>query len=198
LAGGWLGAGGEGWEELGVEASPGGRFGLSVRRTTGGGEEDSDLEAWGARVGAPFRVRTARLCLFGGFELNDFSFEDRFDVDRGDAQYLTREVGLKGEIPLMTRGQAELSVWLAPAWAHLRVEVTGRTLVLGEDPYVEERTFGESRWEFSGEGGMALRWKALALTGGLTRRPALSSGTLVFVRVGVALIQGRPRRRGPV
>lgn len=190
----WLGTGilTEGnatWEEVAVEAAPGDRFGISLRRSTGSREEDRGMEAWGGRVGIPFGSPAARFCIFGGFELNDFSFEGRYDMDRGDADYLTREMGLRVEIPVLEGGGIEMTAWLAPVISHLRWEVSGRTLIVGDQISAEERKLGGEGWRFSGGTGLSLRWRFLGVSGGVTRRPSLSSDLLVFGRVGVALIR---------
>ena len=190
MAAGVLNEGGTQWKEVAFEASPGKRFGISLRRVTGGFEEDEGLEAWSARIGAPFSIGAARFCLFGGFELNDFSFVNRFEVDRGEAKYLAREVGLRADVPISTLKGAELSAWVAPAVTSLKIEVSGRTLIADDQVFTEERNFGGTEWRFSGQAGLTLRWKSLGISGGITKRPALSSGTLAFVRVGVAVSRG--------
>jgi hypothetical protein len=199
----WLGAGvltkaGTQWSELAFEASPGDRFGISLRRTTGGPEEDQGLQAWAVRAGIPFRVSKARFCLFGGFELNDFSFLDRFEVDRGDAQYLTRELGFRAALPIAALNGIEVSAWVAPSVVHMKLEVSGRTLVVDDQISTEERNFGRSEWQFSGQSGVALRWRFLGISGGITKRPALSSGAMGFLRVGVSPIRrDSSSREGP-
>jgi len=173
-----------------VGASPGDRFGVSIRRTSGGPEEDQGLEAWAGRVGVPFRFRVADFCLFGGFELNHFSFENRFEVERGEAKYTAREIGLRGDMPVAGIGGVELRVWVAPAVALLTRDISGRTLVVGGQVGSEERSAGASEWKLSGQGGLTLRWKLLGVSGGISKRPAVSSETMAFIEVGVALIQG--------
>jgi len=195
----WLGAGvmtnGEDrWEDLAVEVSPGPRFGLSVQRVTGGGDEAVELEAWGVRAGVPFSGGGLGFCLFGGFELNDFSFEDRFEMDRGDANYLAREVGLQVAAPFVTWRDGEVTGWVTPAWTFLRFEASGRTLIVDGEISTEERNLGWTRWEFSGQAGLSLRWRFLGIATGVKRRPALASGTLPFVRLGLALIRSRGSR----
>lgn len=190
LAGGVFDEGGTRWVELAFEASPGDRFAISFRRVTGGSEEDEGLEAWSAGIGIPFSAGPARFCIFGGFELNDFSFLDRFELDRGDANYLAREVGLRVGFPITTSRAAEVSAWVAPAVTSLKFEVSGRTLIVDDQVSTEERNFGGTEWKFSGQAGVTLRWRALGISGGIARRPALSSGTLAFVRAGIALARG--------
>lgn len=195
----WLGAGAmadgeERWENLAVEVSPGHRFSISVQRVTGGGDENVDLEAWGVRAGVPFHGGGLGLCLFGGFELNDFSFENRFEMDRGDANYLAREIGLRVGAPLVTWQDGELAAWVTPAWSHLRFEASGRTLMVGDEISVEERNLGWTRWEFSGQAGLSLRWRFVGMAAGVRRRPAVASGTLAFVRIGLAVIPTRGSR----
>jgi len=182
--------GGTSWREIGVEASPGERFGVSIRRVSGGPEEDQELEAWAGRVGVPFGLSVAHFCLFGGFELSHFSFENRFEADRGEAKYLAREMGLRGDIPVFGAGGLEMRVWMAPALALLTRDISGRTLIVDGGVSSEERSAGGSEWKLSGQGGLTLRWKLLGVSGGVSKRPALSSGTMAFVQVGVALIRG--------
>lgn len=189
----WLGGGamqeaGVRWNEVALEASPGGSFGIAVNRVTGGRNENDDLEAWGVRLGVPFLAGKIGLCLFGGFELNDFSFENRFEMDRGEADYLARNLGLKVEVPLVTFNGAALWAWVAPAATFLKYEVSGRTLLVDGEISVEERNLGASMWEASGQLGLSVRWRFIGVAGGLTKRPALTSGTLAFIRIGVAVI----------
>lgn len=197
LAAGHLKEGSTSWREMGVDASPGDRFGVSIRRVSGGPEEDQGLEAWAGRVGIPFGIGVAGFCLFGGFELNHFSFEDRFEVDRGEAKYLAREIGLRGDIPVFGAGGVEMRVWIAPAVAFLTRDISGRTLVVDGQIGSEERSVGGSEWKVSGQGGLTLRWKLLGVSGGVSKRPALSSGTMAFVHVGMTLIRGGNGERSP-
>lgn len=190
LAAGVLNTGGTVWQEIGFEASPGDRFGISFRRVTGGSEEDVDLQSFAARVGVPFSAPVARFCIFGGFELNDFSFLDRFELDRGKADFLAREIGLRADVPVADLSGAELRAWIAPALTYLRWEASGRTLIIDDDVSAEERHLGGTEWTFSGKAGLTLRWGRFGVSGGVTRRPAISSGTLGFVRFGVAAIRG--------
>jgi hypothetical protein len=185
---------GVGWDELAVEASPGGRFGFAVRRTTGGRDQDHGLEAWGLRFGLPFPAGWIGLCVFGGFELNDFSFEDRFEMDRGDADYMTRDVGLQVAFPLGAWKGAGLRAWVAPAVSVLKYEVSGRTLMVDGEVSVQERNLGATRWEVAGQAGLSVRWRFIGVAGGVMKRPALTSGTLAFIRMGLAVI---PNRRHP-
>lgn len=193
----WLGIGalnkaGTQWSEIAFEASPGDRFAISLRRVTGGFEEDEELQAWAARIGVPFNVGLAGFCLFGGFELNDFSFVNRFEVDRGEALYLAREFGFRAGLPITTLKGIEVSAWVAPSAIYLKLDASGRTLVVDDQISTEERSFGRTEWQFSGQSGLALRWRFLGISGGVTRRPALTSGTLGFLRVGIAVIRGGP------
>lgn len=196
LGGGALLGGGTGFSEISVDASPGGSFNLSFRRTTGGPEEDKAPQAWGGRVGVPFGVRTASLCLLGGLDLKTFSFVDRFNLDRGEAEYVAREIGLRAAFPVTAIRGAEVSIWVLPALAYLKSDITGRTLIIGDDPHSEERHVGERTWEFAGQGGVSIRWKALGFSGGIARRPALSSGTLGFLKVGLAAVRAGNRGTG--
>jgi hypothetical protein len=191
----WLGAGvlnqaGTRWSEIAFEASPGDRFGISLGRVTGGSEEEEGLQAWAARIGLPFTVGRAGFCLFGGFELNDFSFENRFELDRGEARYLAREFGFRAGLPLATRKGIQLSAWVAPSATHLKLEVSGRTLIVDDQISTEERHFSRIEWRFSGQAGLALRWRFFGIAGGITTRPALTTGTMGFLQVGVSPMGG--------
>ena len=193
----WLGVGvlsqtGTRWSEIAFEASPGDRFGISLRRVTGGSEEEEGLQAWSARIGVPFTVGRAGFCISGGFELNDFSFENRFEVDRGEARYLAREFGFRAGLPLATLKGIEVSAWVAPSATHLKLDVSGRTLIVDDQISTEERQFSRTEWRFSGQSGLALRWRFLGMAAGITSRPALTTGALGFLRVGVTPMGGDP------
>jgi len=198
----WLAVGvlheeGTPWNEVAFEASPGNRFAISLRRITGGAEGAEDLQAWSALIGVPFSYGVTRFCPFLGAELNDFSFVNRFEVDRGEANYLSREIGLRVAVPVFSLDGVEMSAWAVPAIASLKFAVSGRTLIVKDQISSEELNFGATEWKFSGRVGLSLRWKALGISGGITRRPALSSGTLPFFRAGLAFLRGDSRKPGP-
>jgi hypothetical protein len=187
----WLGVGAE-HAEAGARARLTGTLrvedavALQFDGRWGGYHSEGHASEVGTRLVKPLRHGMPEVCAYGAFDALDYTFVDRFAVDRGTVAERAYRVGLGFALPVADEPGPQPAVTVAVEYVFVDWEMRGSRLVVTDDDITTEtvRARSPSHHLAARLGGM-LRWGRLGLTGGVGSHPRAGADLWLYLGVGV-------------
>jgi hypothetical protein len=188
----WLGAGAE-HAESGPRARLTGALrvedavALQFDGRWGGYRSDGRATEVGTRVVKPLMhgVRV-EVCAYGAFDALDYTFVDRFAVDRGSVAERRYHVGFGVGTPVAREPGPNPAVTVAVAYVFRDWEMRGRRLVERDDELTVEAVRARSpTHHLVGTVGGVLRWGRVAIVGGVGSYPRTGGDLWLWLGAGV-------------